>query len=250
MNKAIHLAGLAAILATEPAAAKVLKAVPAALDPAKAYILIEYKREPNPHYGAPLAPKYVPQMAGLVLGRYDAALGDIRGLGKAAANPVPGKSSPSELFQNRPLAKAEDALLYLHEVEPDTYVVQGWGNTSFSLGSYRFEAKPGKVVDLGVVAGAMDWPEGEEPKPLTVGKVIGIVFAGPFAKRPPMAPVRVTFRPRGTQDMPVPAGLPAKQVVPVTFETGVTFGNYLGGLVNRIEGVNAKRSAVETTAAQ
>lgn len=241
MTPSIRLAALALLLASTPAGAEALKKVPPTLDATKAYILVEYKRVPNPHAGAPLAPKYLPQMGGLVLGRYDVAAGDIRGFGKAAANPIPGKRSPTEPFQNRPVAKTETALLYLHEVEPDTYVVQGWANTSFSLGSYRFEARPGMVVDLGIVAGAPDWAEGEEPKPLNFGRLLGVALAGPFGKTPPMAPARVTFRPRGAEDMPLPAGLPADRVVPVAFETGATFGNYLGGLVNRVEGVNAKR---------
>lgn len=240
MKAASRLAAFVLVLGPIPADAAALKAVPPTLDPAKAYILVEYKRTPNPHAGAPLAPKYLPQMGGLALGRYDPALGDIRGLGKAAANPVPGKKGLTEFFQNRPVVKTDAALLYLHEVEPDTYVVQGWANTSFSLGSYRFEAKPGMVVDLGIVSAAPDWPEGEEPKPLTVGKLLGMALAGPFAKAPPVAPARISFRPRGSDDIPVPAGLPADRVTTVAFEHGATFGNHLGGLVNRVEGVNAK----------
>jgi hypothetical protein len=228
-----------ALIAASPVLAKALTSVPRMLDPTKAYVLIEYKRTPNPYYGTPLAPRFLPQMAGIVLGRYDVALGDIRGLGKAASNPVPGKRGPSEPFQNQPLLKTETALVYLHELAPDTYVVQGWGNTSFSLGSYRFAAKPGVVTDLGVVSASPDWAPGEKPGPLTAGKLIGAALAGPFAKPPPVAPARATFRARTSSDTPPPAGLPDNQITPVSFETGATFGNYLGGLVNRIEGVNA-----------
>jgi hypothetical protein len=225
-----------------PAAAHAvaLKTPPATLNPTKAYILVEYKRVPNPFAGAPLAPKYLPLMDGLSLARYDVDFGDVRGMGKAASRPLPGKRGPIEAFQNRPIVKTDEGLLFLHEVEPDTYVVLGWANTSFSLGSYRFEAKAGTVTDLGVVIPATDWPAGEAPQPqkLTAGKLLGAVVAGPFAKAPPIAPARLSFRPRGEGDL-IPRGIPVDRLTPVSFERGATFGNYLGGLVNRIDGVNA-----------
>lgn len=237
MNRVALWSALAAAACTVPAHAVALKAVPVPLNPAKAYVLVEYKRVPNPFAGSPLAPKYLPMMGGLTLARYDPVVGDVRGLGKAAGNKLPGKQGPLETFQNRPVLKAETAVLFLHEVEPDTYVVLGWANTSFSLGSYSFEAKAGTVTDLGIVTAANDWPEGEEPKPATVGSVLGAALSGPFAKAPPVAPAKVSFRPRGTNDLSVPVGL---SVEPVAFETGATFGNYLGGPVNRIEGVNSR----------
>jgi hypothetical protein len=241
-----RFAALALAIAPSSAQAVALKHVPAALSPAKAYILVEYKRVPNPMAGVPLSAKYLPQMGGLAFARYDAALGDVRGLGKAASSPVAGKAGPIEAFRNRPVLKAEGSLLYLLEVEPDTYVVLGWANTSFSLGSYSFEAKAGTVTDLGVVSAAPDWPKGEEPEPMTVGKLFGAALAGPFAKARPVAPSRLTFRPRGADDIPVPAGLAPDRVVPVSFSYGATFGNYLGGLVNRIDGVNADHAPAAT----
>jgi hypothetical protein len=235
------------VIGSCPAHATTLKTVPNTLNAAKAYLLVEYKRVPNPFAGSPLAPKYVPQMAGLAFGRYDTASGDIRGLGKASDHPVSAKAGPTEFFQNRPLVKSETGLLYLLEVEPDTYVVQGWANTSFSLGSYQFEAKPGAIIDLGVVSVAADWPEGEGPKPLTAGRMMGIILSGPFQKAPPVAPSRVAFRPRGTGDIPLPSTLPVDHILPVSFEYGATFGNYLGGPVNRVDGVNVKREAAVQT---
>lgn len=238
MTNHLRNAIAATLLVTPPACAKALKSVPSVLDPTKAYVLVEYRRAPNPYYGAPLAPRFLPQMVGLVLARYDIALGDIRGLGKAAANLVPGKRGPTEPFQNQPVLKTDTAIVYLLELEPDTYVVQGWGNTSFSLGSYRFDAKPGVVTDLGLVSAASDWAPGEAPKPLAAGKLIGTVLAGPFAKSPPVAPARVSFHARLSNGTALPQ-LSEDHVVPVRFEAGATFGNYLGGLVNRIEGVNS-----------
>ncbi|GAO38222.1 hypothetical protein SCH01S_10_00320 [Sphingomonas changbaiensis NBRC 104936] len=249
MNSPSRLIAVALLTAPCAAHAVALKTVPAALNPAKAYVLVEYKRVPNPMAGVPFSAKYLPQMGGLSLGRYDPALGDIRGLGKAAANPVADKRGAIEPFQNRPVAKTETSLLYLHEVEPDTYVVMGWANTSFSLGSYTFEAKAGTVTDLGIISAEPDWPKGEEPKPATFGSVFGAALAGPFAKSRPVAPSRVSFRPRSQNDAPLPAALPADRIVPVAFQRGATFGNYLGGMVNRIEGVNSGSAEAPAEAA-
>lgn len=227
-----------ALAAAAPAVAKPLKEVPAALDPAKAYVLVEYKLEKNPYGGFPGSRKTMPLQAGLTLGRWDAAAGDIRGLGKAAGNPLPKGSTNVEGFRNKPLAKSDGARLFLLEVDPGTWVIQGYGNTSFSLGSYSFELEPGTITDLGVVAAENDWAEGQK-KPST-GGLLKAAFAGPFAKGPDVAPYRLTFRPRQDGDIPLPAGLAAETLRPVSFAPGAKFGNYLGGLVNRIEGVNAR----------
>jgi hypothetical protein len=239
MNKTpILAAAAAAALAATPAAAKPLTQVPAALNPAKAYILVEYRLLANPYAGFPGSRKTMPLNAGLTFARYDAAAGDIRGLGKAKGNPVPKGQDAGEGFRNKPLVKGEGARLFLLEVDPDLWVVQGFGNTSFSLGSYSFKLEPGTVVDLGVLTAENDWAEGQRaPK---TGDIFKMALIGPFAKRPDMAPMRVVFRPRGPGDIQVPAGLAAARVQPVAFTADQKFGNYLGGLVNRIEGVNAR----------
>jgi hypothetical protein len=225
-------------MVTGPAAAETLKKVPAALDPSKAYVLVEYRQQRNTFAaGLPGSPKWNPLMAGLILARYDAERADVRGLGRAADRPLPAKQQSIEGFRNREIVKADGARLMLLELDPDTWVVQGWGNTSFSLGSYSFKLQPGTVTDLGVVSSEIDW--GENDHAMSSGDVIKSAFLGPFAKRPAMAPARVTFRARAKDDIPVPAGL-AGHVVPVQFVTGARFGNHLGGLVNRIEGVNTK----------
>ena len=233
-----------AIACASPASAETLKKIPASLNPAKAYLLVEYKLQANPYSGLPGSRKTMPLQNGLALARYDAAIGDVRGMGKAKGNPVPAGQVAIEAFRNKPIAKGEASRLFLLELEPDTWVIQGYGDTSFSLGSYSFELTAGSFVDLGVVSAERDWAEGQ--KPPNAGSIIGAAFAGPFAKRPDMAPLRATFRPRGSSDMGFPAGLPADRIVPVVLEQGATFGNYLGGLVNRIEGVNASAKAVST----
>lgn len=236
-----------AVAAGAPAAADTLKKVPAALNPAKAYILVEYRLMPNPLAKLPGSRKTLPLTDGLTFARYDPVLGDIRGMGRATANPVPGKQAAAEPFRNRELVRGDAARLHLIEVEPDTWVVQGYGNTSFSLGSYAFKLEPGTVTDLGVAEGASDWAEGD--RAVNGGDLLKMALLGPFAKRPAVAPARVSFRPRTAADMAIPAGLPQGSVRPVTFVPGARFGNYLGGLVNRIEGVNAtaKAAASPTT---
>lgn len=222
------------------ASAEALKKVPPALNPGKAYVLVEYPLQRNP-IKFPGSRTYIPLMDGLVLARYDTELRDVRGLGKAKARALPKGASPVEPFRNRPVAAVPPSRMMLLELEPDTWVVQGWGTTSFSLGSYTFTLEPGTVTDLGVVSSAADWAQGEGPA--KAGDVIAAAFLGPFAKRPKVAPARVSFRPRTTQDMPIPAGIPSDRVKPVQFTPGAEFGNYLGGLVNRIEGVNARLKA-------
>lgn len=236
--KSALAAAAAAVLLVAPAAGETLRKIPAQLNPAKAYVLVEYKLMKNPMASFPGSSQYMPLSAGLVLARYDPALGDVRGLGKATSNPVPAKQAASEPFRNRQLAKGDAARLFLIELEPDTWVVQGFGNTSFSLGSYAFTLEPGTITDLGVAEPAQDWAEGDGPA--TAGDVMGMALLGPFAKRPDIAPMRVAFRPRGTGDMEIPSGLPADRIQPVRFTPDARFGNYLGGLVNRIEGVNAR----------
>jgi hypothetical protein len=227
----------AAALAASPASAKTLPKLPPALNPAKAYILVEYKLLKNPFANFPGSRKTMPLKTGLAFGRYDPALGDIRGLGKARANPVGAGQQPTEGFRYKPIAKGPATRLMLIEVEPDTWVVQGFGGTSFSLGSYAFDLAPGTVTDLGIVEAEPDWAEGQDPP--EIGDVFKAGLAGPFSKSPDIAPMRATFRPRTAGDIPLPAGIPADRVRPVVFVPGAKFGNYLGGLVNKIEGVNA-----------
>lgn len=235
------LLALVPAFAIVPASAETLKKVPASLNPAKAYILVEYRLEPNGLAGFPGSRKTLPLISGLTFARYDAALGDIRGMGRAKANPVPGKQAAIEPFRNREIVRGDAARLHLIEVEPDMWVVQGYGNTSFSLGSYAFKLEPGTVTDLGVAEAAMDWAEGD--KAGTVRDIFKAALLGPFAKRPAMAPARVSFRPRIDGDIAVPAGLPRDKLRTVAFVPNAKFGNYLGGLVNRIEGVNATAKA-------
>lgn len=233
--------------ASVPAAADTLKKLPPTLNPAKAYILVEYKLMPNGLAGFPGSRKTLPLISGLTFARYDPALADIRGMGRAKANPAPGKQAAVEPFRNREIVRGEAARLHLIEVEPDMWVVQAYGDTSFSLGSYAFALEPGTVTDLGVAEAATDWAEGD--RAANAGDVLKAALLGPFAKRPAMAPMRVSFRPRTDGDIAVPVGIQRDTLRNVAFVPNVKFGNYMGGLVNRIEGVNAMAKAPMPTEA-
>lgn len=245
MRRPAFLAALA-LAAAVPAEAATLKQVPARLNPTKAYILVEYRLLKNPYSGGlPGARKTMPFKSGLAFARYDPVLGDIRGMGKARSNPVPAGQQAGEGFRSKAIAKGPGSRLILLEVEPDLWVIQGYGGTSFSLDSYTLELAPGSVTDLGVVEAEPDWAEGQ--KRPNMGRLLGSAMAGPFGKSPDIAPMRASFRPRGPGDIPLPAGLPADRVKPAEFTPGARFGNYLGGLVNRIEGVNYLRRPGGTT---
>ena len=235
------------IMASLNANSAPLKVVPSQLNESKAYILVEYKLTRNKLRLLPGSREFVPLIEGLSFARYDPALADVRGAGRAVTNPVPAKQAAVEPFRSRELQKGPGSRLFLLEVEPDIWVVQSWGTTSFSLGSYRFKLEPGIVTDLGIVTAAPDWAEGDGPP--TAGDVASAVLLGPFAKHPKVAPARAEFRPRTPDDMTIPASIPADRVRPVIFTAGARFGNYTGGLVNRIEGVNAVAKARQAASA-
>lgn len=144
-----------------------------------------------------------------------------------------------------PVAKDEKRRLYLIEVDPGTWVIAGTGasgaslgsaDTSFSLGSYHFEAKAGELVDLGVFEPKREESDNPDTKMNAVK-----LFGGPlFGGRVEPVPNRLAIRPRGDGDVPVPGWLAAKPLVHPAFVYGGTFGNSLGGLVNRVDGKDGR----------
>jgi hypothetical protein len=215
---------LVLLLAAAPAlAAESLKLVPAKLDPAKAYALVEVL---NHDEG---------KMPGrVVLARYDAQGGDVRG-GLRSPGSRLAKDEPVRVATSNALVKGKASRLYLLELEPDTWVIEGAGGTAFSLGSRHFTVAAGEVVDLGVMAPRGDYPEGEGPWKLTAGKLAKIALLGPFAKGPKPSVAMLEIRERTASDMALPAPL-RERAVRASFTPGAKFGNYLGGLVNRLEG--------------
>jgi hypothetical protein len=224
-----------AALAVPASAAEILRQVPAALDPAKAYVLVEIRN----HDGSRLP-------GAIVLARYDPAGEDVRGGARSPASGLTGPQDVRIAIARRALARTRESRLYLVALEPDTWVIEGAGGTAFSLGSWSFTVAAGEVVDLGVLSPATDWPEGESAPRLTAGRLATLALLGPFARSPEQRPAMLEMRARTAADLAVPAQLRAA-LVPVSLQSGATFGNYLGGLVNRIDG---RRGRPGTTSAE
>lgn len=214
--------------ATAALAGTILKKVPDTLSPDKAYVLVEVR-----HFTAIKGGGDMP--SNLTLARYDAAAGDVRGGTRAKASALPDGVSPRVMIADKALAKAKSSRLYLIELEPDEWVIEGSSGTAFSLGSLRFTLEPGKIVDLGVLSPEPDWREGEGAE--TVGSLMArSMLLGAFAKKRDPIPAMLNVRPRGPDDIALPPQLVTNGVEPAVYSPGARFGNYLGGLINRIDG--------------
>ena len=171
----------------------------------------------------------------------------------APYDPVTKQTREVLLARKDPVAKDGKRRLYLIEVDPGTLVIAGTGasdsqmgsaDTSFSLGSYHFDAHAGELVDLGVFVPQREESDNPDTK-MNTGNVLGMAFFGASVEP---VPNRLTIRPRGTDDIAIPAWLAVKPLVQPAFVYGGTFGNNLGGLVNRIDGKDGRgRAAGEAT---
>lgn len=211
---------------TAPVHGKSLKSVPTQLDPAKAYVLVEVG--PLEGFKAP---------GQLTLARYDRTKLDVRGLGRAKTAPLAPKVNVREVT-GAALFKSDARRLYLLELEPDFWIVEGANGTAFSLGSSGFPLTAGTITDLGVATVANDYGEGDAPEKLTAGKLakaalLGPLLGGRIAPKP--VPTMVSFRQRGPADLTPPASL-GLRVTPALWSGPLRFGNHLGGLVNRMGG--------------
>jgi hypothetical protein len=189
------------------------------LDPRASYVLVEVEKLQA------ATMKGVDAPGSLILAPYDEAGRDIAG-GKAASRLV---------LLDKPLAKSKKGRQYLVALQPATWVVEGASGTASSLGSVTFKVEPGEIVDLGVIKPAVDWAKGEGPKSMA-GGIMGAALFGSMRPKT-VRPMRVEWRPRGQgDDLPAPASIAGRKVTPVAFTPGATFGNHLGGLVNRFGG--------------
>ena len=215
-------------------AAEVLKQVPASLDSRKAYILVEISAAQAPGGKVP---------ASLTLARYDRDGGDVRGGLRSPGSALPKGETIRIVIASRPLVKTKHSRLYLVALEPDTWVIEGAGTTAFSLGSYSFVAGPGAVLDLGVVSPNPDWREGDNAGKEMRRIMTGAILFGALGGKGEPTPWKADHRVRLDSDVPIPAPLKTR-VTDVSFEKGAKFGNYLGGLVNRIEGRAGREAAL------
>lgn len=226
MKYEIVLAAAAAVALPASAGAKELKEAPERLDPSKAYVLVELGMLDETH-----------MRGSIVLARYDAASGDVLGHGRSQVTMDNKERRRVHEAVNKGMIKDGERRLHLLELEPDLYVLEAANGTSFSLGSRTFRVQAGTVTDLGVMRVATDWAEGEAAPEFGVKDVAKLMLFGAFAgPRQEPRPTFVTARPRTAGDLALPALL-AAGAQPVSWEAeGVTFGNHLGGLVNRMGG--------------
>jgi hypothetical protein len=156
-RRSLALAVLAvafAIPAAAPAlAADSLKVAPAALDPKLAYLLVRLGKRDEKVWN--LVSFY----------RYDPQAEDLRGKGRAKANPVPQGEDKAAVVEPKPfLAEDGDIRTYLVALTPGRWVIASSPTTSYSLGSYQFDAKAGEITDLGTLYmgaenGSSIWPK-------------------------------------------------------------------------------------------
>ncbi len=232
MMRSVFVLVVSALLVPSAHATGLLKKIPAALDPTKAYVIVELSQMD----GA--------MMPGtLTIARYDSQNRDI-----AAPTPrVEGANKGSKyvldnrLFFNKHLIKNKDRRLMIGEVKPGLWVIEGANDTAFSLGSSTMQLEPGSVTDLGVAWIYSDFPEGEKRDIATTGRALrGALMGGLFGSvLPKPMPRAVDFRLRGASDMQLPPLL-AANAQPVLWTGEVRFGNFLGGMVNRMGGIKAR----------
>lgn len=222
-------------LAVPATASKVHNKLPSSLDPSKAYVVVEIGKLDNA-----LLP------GTLVMGRYDSARNDI-----AEATPPPGGKIPrggwardNRVHLLKPAMKDKDRALYIAELDPGLWVVEGANDTAFSLSSSSVQLAAGTVTDLGVVSVYSDFPPGQKRDVLTAGRLMkGALLGGIFARRVPASmPKAIDVRARQASDMPLPPLL--AEARPVVWAGEVRFGNHLGGLVNRMGGRKARFRAL------
>lgn len=221
--------------AAPAAASNGLSKVPSAFDPTKAYVVVEIGKLGDAMlYGT------------LMLGRYDPAKNDI-----ATPTPPPGGKIPRGgwVLDNRvhlikPAMKDKERRLYIAELDPGNWVVEGANDTAFSLGSSAMQLAAGTVTDLGVVSVYSDFPQGQKRDVLTAERLLkGALMGGIFGSTLPQPmPKAVDIRPREPSDMPLPSLL--ARATPVVWSGEVRFGNHLGGLINRKGGRKARLRAL------
>lgn len=199
-----------------------------AIDPAAAYVLVEIENLKDAVLKGTTAP------GAITIARYDPVGGDVRGGDQSPGTPLGKNDVLRVVINSKPVAKSKEARLYLVQIPADTWVIEGSGTTAFALGSRTFSAAPGQIVDLGRCHPSVDWLEGEGPKGM-LGGAMGAAFFGSVNPKD-LRPIKLDWRPRAVGDLPLPPVLTGKPLVAADFAEGAKFGNYLGGLVNRIGG--------------
>ena len=202
--------------AAPAAAAESLKLAPASLDPKRAYLLVRLGKRDERVWN--LVSFY----------RYDPEAQDLRGKGRAKANPVPKGEDKAAVVEAKPfLAEEGNIRTYLVAVTPGRWVIASSPTTSYSLGSYQFDAKAGEITDLGTIYmgaenGSSIWP-----------RLAGIRSAPDIEKRGYTVADAMLVEPAGAAT-PVPAALSALPRRPVAYLPARRFGNHSGQMINAV----------------
>lgn len=207
--------GLLLLPNTPVRAASQLKAAPAALDPTKGYILVRLGERSTGVWN------YV------TLSAYDEAAEDIRGKGRAKANPVPPRADRAVTILPKPfLDESDHVRTHLIAMTPGLYVIASSPTTCFCLGSYSVYVAPGKITDLGYVYvsaenGSSPWAALRSLRSSPDIERRGYTVADAMAVAP------------ATDQTPVPAALTAFPRDIATHRPVARFGNHSGLLINR-----------------
>ncbi|HEX6375435.1 MAG TPA: hypothetical protein VFZ91_06915 [Allosphingosinicella sp.] len=210
------LAAALAVPAAPAAAAEVLKIAPAALDPKLAYLLVRLGKRDEKVWN--LVSFY----------RYDPKAEDLRGKGRAKANPVPKGEDKAAVVDAKPfLAEQGNVRTYLVAVTPGRWVIASSPTTSFSLGSWQFDARAGEITDLGTIYmgaenGSSIWP-----------RLAGLHSAPDIEKRGYTVADALLVEPAGATT-PVPAAVSALPRRPAAYLPAPRFGNHSGQMINAV----------------
>ncbi|MGZ8286849.1 MAG: hypothetical protein ACXW27_15845 [Allosphingosinicella sp.] len=211
---AAFVALLSAQAATPAAAAEVLKVAPASLDPKLAYLLVRLGKRDEKVWN--LVSFY----------RYDDEAEDLRGKGRAKANPVPKGEDKAAVVAAKPfLAEDGNVRTYLVAVTPGRWVVASSPTTTYSLGSYRFDAKAGEITDLGTLYlgaenGSSIWP-----------RLAALHSAPDIEKRAYTVADALLIEPVSPATA-VPGALSALPRRPAAWMRAPRFGNHSGQMIN------------------
>lgn len=174
----------------------------------------------------------------IVIARYHPADRDIRGGNLSPKTALDNKASTRISIYKNPVVKTKGMRQYLVKVEPDIWVIEAINGTSMSLGSKSFEVKEGQVVDLGVIKPRADWVEGEKA-PSAGSTALGALFFGRTGPKT-VRPIYGEWHARTSNDLSVPSSIKHLPLVEANYQENATFGNYLGGLINRFGGRAAR----------
>jgi hypothetical protein len=213
---ALALAAAAAFAPSgKVSAAEMLKAAPVSMDAAHAYLLVRLGKRTDDVWNTV---SFMP---------YDPVAEDLRGKGRAKSNRVPKGEDNAALISTKPfIAEEGNIRTYLVVVTPGRWVIASSPTTSYSLGSYQFEAKGGEITDLGTIYigpenGSSIWPR------------LAAIHSSPDIERRGYTVADAMLIEPATEGQAAPAVLAALPRHPAAYSPAPRFGNHSGQLINK-----------------